>query len=139
MRVYNTDGILKDAEAITEFVQIQLIVNNYKELINLVITNLGKTVLYLEYNWLKHYNPIIDWQDKIIHLDGCPEECTAYRLYTLSLKPGDCLFMINVEHYLCKIQTDNLPLHYIASPNWVYEFSNVFSEKDFKQLSSHHL
>ena len=47
MRAYNTDGTLNDAGAITEFVQVQLTVDNYKELINLVVTNLGKTALYL--------------------------------------------------------------------------------------------
>ena len=50
MRAYNADGILNDAGAITEFVQIQLIVDNHEELINLVITNLGKTALYLGYD-----------------------------------------------------------------------------------------
>ena len=47
--------------------------------------------------------------------------------------------MIDAEHYLCKTQIDNLPLPYTASPDWVYEFSNIFSKKGVKQLPPHHL
>ena len=46
--------------------------------------------------------------------------------------------MMDVEHYLCKTQIDNLPPPYTASPDWVHEFPDIFSEKGFKQLSPHH-
>ena len=124
---------------ITEFIQVQLIVDDHKESIDLVITNLGKTTLYLGYDWLKCHNLTIDWQDKTIYLDGCFKECTAYKLYTLSLELGDYLFMIDVEHYLYKTQIDDLPLPYTASPNWVHKFPDIFSKKGFEQLPSHHL
>ena len=96
MRAYNTDGILNDTGVITEFVQVQLIVDDHEESIVLVITNLGKTALYLGYDWLKCHNLTIDQQDKTIHLNSCPKECTAYRLHTLSLEPGDYLFMMDL-------------------------------------------
>ena len=46
--------------------------------------------------------------------------------------------MMDVEHYLCKAQINDLPLPYTASSNWVYEFLDIFSEKGFEQLSSHY-
>ena len=36
---------------------------------HLVVIELGKTDLFLEYNWLQRYNPIIDWSKLILLLE----------------------------------------------------------------------
>ena len=73
--VYNADGTINCNGAIKEFVRIYIKIQEYKELIDLAITNLGNTDLYLGYEWLIHYNPTVDWVRKTITFESCPDIC----------------------------------------------------------------
>ena len=48
--VYNIDSILNKNESIKEFAILQLAINDYYKHINLTITELGDTDLFLEHN-----------------------------------------------------------------------------------------
>ena len=58
--VYNTDSTLNKNRSIKEFAILQLAINNYYKYIDFVIIELEDTDLFLEYNWLKIYNLLID-------------------------------------------------------------------------------
>ena len=58
--VYNVDGTLNKNGSIKEFIILQLAINDHYEHINLAVTELGDTDLFLEYNWLKIHNLSID-------------------------------------------------------------------------------
>ena len=58
--VYNVDGTLNKNGSIKEFIILQLIINNYYKCINLAITELENINLFLEYNWLKIHNLLIN-------------------------------------------------------------------------------
>ena len=48
--VYNVDGTLNKNRSIKEFAILQLAINDYYKYINLAITELGDTDLFLEHN-----------------------------------------------------------------------------------------
>ena len=60
MLVYNTDSTFNKNRSIKEFIILQLIINNHYKCINLVIIELENINLFLEYNWLKIHNLLID-------------------------------------------------------------------------------
>ena len=125
--------------AIKEFVRIHIKIQKHKELIDLAITNLGNTDLYLGYKWLIHHNPTVDWVRKTITFENCPDTC-GYKLHvvidnpvdTLTLEEGDQLLMMGDEIYINYVQ---MPMQNTFDiPNYTKEFPNVFSEKEFQAL-----
>ena len=58
--VYNIDSTLNKNESIKKFATLQLTINDHYEHINLAITELGDTDLFLGHDWLKIHNPSID-------------------------------------------------------------------------------
>ena len=58
--VYNTDNILNKNGSIKEFAILQLAINDHYECIDLTVTELENTDLFLGHNWLKIYNPSIN-------------------------------------------------------------------------------
>ena len=58
--VYNVDGTLNKNGSIKKFAILQLAINDHYEHIDLAITELGDTDLFLRYDWLKIHNLSID-------------------------------------------------------------------------------
>ena len=56
---------------IREYVTCELYVGNYHEQIELVVTNLASSNVFLGYDWLERHNPTIDWKAGIIYFDRC--------------------------------------------------------------------
>ena len=67
--VYNTDRTLNQNSQITEFVQLQMNIQNYKESIEFGVTNLRKTNVFIGFKWLKAYNSTIDWLEQTLVFD----------------------------------------------------------------------
>ena len=42
---------------------------------DLGVSNLGKSDIFLGHDWLRHHNPDIDWKKKIIQFNRCPGSC----------------------------------------------------------------
>ena len=73
--VYNTDSTLNKNGSIKEFATLQLAINDYYEHIDLAVTELGDTDLFLGHNWLKIHNPSIDQVNTILSFDCCLKTC----------------------------------------------------------------
>ena len=58
--VYNADSTLNKNRSIKEFATLQLAINNHYKCIDLAVTKLGDTDLFLGHDWLKIHNPSID-------------------------------------------------------------------------------
>ena len=58
--VYNADGTLNKNGSIKEFTTLQITIDNHSERIDLAVTDLGDTDLFLGHDWLKIHNPSID-------------------------------------------------------------------------------
>jgi len=58
--VFNVDGT-KNGE-VTRYVLLEIKVNGYMEEINIMVTDLNRTDMFLEYDWLVKYNPEFNWK-----------------------------------------------------------------------------
>ena len=58
--VYNTDGTMNSGGPISEFVEMKVKIQDHVERMEFAMTNLGKSAMFIGYEWLKHHNPSID-------------------------------------------------------------------------------
>ena len=67
--VFNVDGI-KNGK-VTRYVPLEIKVNEYMEKINIMVTNLNKTNIFLRYDWLVKYNLEVNWKIDTIQFTKC--------------------------------------------------------------------
>jgi hypothetical protein len=75
--VYNVDGTVNDAGAITDIADVILCYEQHSERTQLAVTRLGKQSPILGYNWLHNHNPEINWQTKDIKMSRCLLQCST--------------------------------------------------------------
>ena len=98
---------------------------NYKEYIELAVTNLRDTNAFIKYNWLKLHNPNIDWQNHTLVFNRYSEE------YSYVIKShhadenvkGDLSLqdIIEEEDYLFFFDWNKYINHYL------YQYINTFT------------
>ena len=119
--VYNADGTLNKAGAIKEYISMRMIIHNHIERIDLAVTNLGETDIFIGHEWLKKHNPSIDWIKATINFNRCPEECN---MLSSSQSTSE-----NITSPLETCQLNN-----IVIPDFSQEYPTVFSEQEFNKL-----
>ena len=78
--VFNVNGFPNEAGQISKVVDIVLHYKTHSERMLLAISRLGKQSLILGYNWLKDYNPKIDWEKGEVEITRCPLQCERGRV-----------------------------------------------------------
>ena len=73
--VYNADGMQNIGGSLKEWVRITIKIGTHEEEIDFGVSDLGKTNVFLGYDWLKTHNPEIDWVNNKIHFTQCPPRC----------------------------------------------------------------
>jgi len=73
--VFNVDSSPDEAGQISEVVDIVLHYKIHSKRMLLAISGLGKQSLILGYNWLKDYNPRINWEKEEVEMTHCPLCC----------------------------------------------------------------
>lgn len=111
--VYNADGSRNSGGPITECVELRVKIQDHVETLTFAVTNLGKTPVFIGYDWLEIHNPSIDWQKRSLQFDRCPITCNySARLLDIEedepelddpeahLEEGDRIFVLDWQGYL---------------------------------------
>jgi len=72
-KVFNTDGT-KNGE-VTQFVLLEVEINEHKEQINAAVMDLNGTDKFLGYNWLVKHNLEVNWNTETMQFTRCPKTC----------------------------------------------------------------
>jgi hypothetical protein len=86
--IYGADGTPSASGTISEYVEMEMHVNDHKEHITLAVMDLGKEDIFLGHEWLQYHNLSIDWKQKHLYFNRCPQHCGA-RLYDNITEPED--------------------------------------------------
>ena len=54
---------------------LEIEINRYKEQLEVIVTDLNKTDMFLGHDWLVKYNLEINWKNGTIQFTRCPESC----------------------------------------------------------------
>jgi len=71
--VFNTDGT-KNGE-VTKMAPLEIKINRHKEQLEVAVTDLNGTDMFLGYNWLVKHNPEVNWKNGTIKFTRCSESC----------------------------------------------------------------
>ena len=50
-------------------------IGSHLERIPLLVTDLGKSDIFLGHDWIEHHNPVINWKNKDVQFNRCPTTC----------------------------------------------------------------
>jgi hypothetical protein len=73
--VYNVNGTLNEAGAISGIVDIVLQYKGHTKRAQFAVTSLENQDLNLGYTWLHEHNPEVDWQTNTAKMSHCPAKC----------------------------------------------------------------
>lgn len=150
--VYNADGTLNAGGVITDYVTLQLKIDDHVECLTLGVTDLGKGELFIGHEWLRHHNPSIDWTAGTLNFDRCPKTCLyAQHLFgpeqteedeklncvnsdpELTLGEGERLFAFDFNGYM-KEGALYIKAHTTMSQQLAEEVSRKKTEKTFEEM-----
>ena len=129
-------------------------ISNHQELIQLLVMNLSKHNLFLEYDWLQKHNPSIDQKNSLISLQNCqqwykkvyipkePEEVKDKDMEEEMIEKREKMLFINLEEEVQRreelnIQSRNKSIEEIGEdiPEEYKDFNNrVFNKVVFEKL-----
>uniref|UniRef100_A0A0W0FX12 Putative pro-pol protein n=1 Tax=Moniliophthora roreri TaxID=221103 RepID=A0A0W0FX12_MONRR len=72
--LYNINRTKNHAGSISEFVQLELTIGDYVEVVELLVTDLGPEEVILGLPWLRKVNPDIDWRAGLMNIKVEEEE-----------------------------------------------------------------
>ena len=72
--VFNTDGT-KNGE-VTKVAPLEIEINGHKEKVEVAVTDLDGTDMFLGHDWLVKHNPEVNWKNGTIKFTRCPGNCT---------------------------------------------------------------
>jgi len=72
--VFNTDGT-KNRE-VTKVAPLEIEINRHKETLEVAVTDLNSTDIFLGHDWLVKHNPEVNWKNSTIRFTRYPEQCT---------------------------------------------------------------
>jgi len=72
--VFNADGT--NNREVTKVVPLEIEINGYKETLEVAVTDLDGTDMFLEHDWLVKHNPEVNWRNRTIKFTRCPGNCT---------------------------------------------------------------
>ena len=82
--VFNADGTKNTSRKLTHTLQLKVVIGEHGEIMNFGVSNLGQSDLFLGHDWLKHHNPEINWETKIIKFTHCPGSCQREEIVTVA-------------------------------------------------------
>ena len=92
--IYNADGSLNNNGSIEGFAEVRMTIGDHSERIELAITNLGSSDIFLGLEWLRLHNPDIDWTSLLLSFNHYPDTC-GYRPWWSLPEEGEVLNRLN--------------------------------------------
>ena len=144
--VYNVDGSINSAGSIREFAIVKMRIGDHSKQITMAMSNLSTHPIFLGYDWLKKYNPQINWKAKTLQFMCNNEHVSSLldpEINNKEVEP-EWLFMIDYE-YFRNLSTD---IAIIAGeskqtktfkeivPEAYHEYKDIFAKEMFDELSS---
>ena len=132
--VFNADGT-KNGE-VTKVAPLEIKVNGHKETLEVAVTDLDGTDMFLGHDWLVKHNPEVNWKNKTIKFTRCPGNCTMTHkdIQFNSRQTKDTETKDNQEQNNGEIGKELDKMNPEDLPEYIRPFTHLFNKKKFKKL-----
>jgi hypothetical protein len=136
--VYNVDGTQNTAGSISHCTEIIIQFQEHCERVTAEVTELGKNQMILNYMWLSHHNPEIDWTTGIVQMTCCPWTCQTlkgkppFTRQIESEEQGLQAHILDLKQEKLVPRSDPKPAYLV--PRRYHQYLKVFSKKESKRM-----
>ena len=74
IKIFNLDRSKIGNKNVTKRAKLEIKTKEHKENIQVLVLDITETNIFLDYNWLKQYNPKIDWKMEQLKFSRCKEK-----------------------------------------------------------------
>ena len=131
--MYNLDGSRNGEKTIREFVPLEINLNGHIEQIDAVVSEIKKTDLFLEHDWLVEHNPEVDWKERVIWFTRCPEHCKIEHK-SIWFTPWSRRLLPKEGEESKKGDEEPNPTNPEDLPKYVQPFTHLFNKRKFEKL-----
>ena len=129
--VFNVDRT-KNGE-VTKVVSLEIKINGHKKQLEVTITDLNETDIFLGYDWLVKHNPEVNWKNRIIKFMRCPGSYTMkYKDIRFKTRRTKATEIIEQNNREISKEPDNMNPEDLS--NYIQSFTYLFNKKKFKKL-----
>ena len=129
--VFNVDGT-KNGE-VTRFAPLEVEINGHKKRIDVAVTDLNGTDMFLGYDWLVKHNPEVDWNKGTIKFTRCPRICKM-NYQDISFTANRRTQAMEKDKEQQEIEKEPDQTNSEDLPDYIYPFTHLFNKKKFKKL-----
>ena len=123
--VFNADGT-KNGE-VTKVVPLEIEINEHKETLEAVVTDLDGMNMFLGHNWLVKHNPEVNWKNGTIKFTRCPGNCIMkYKDIRFKFRRTKTMKTVDNKEQ-DKTNPEDLP-------DYIRPFTHLFNKTKFKKL-----
>ena len=130
-KVFNTDGI--NNGEVTKMVSLEIEIDGHTEQLEVAVTNLNGTDMFLGHDWLVKHNPEVNWKNGTIQFTRYSEHCT--------MKHEDIWFNTRRQMATDKTEQDNGEIGKEPDKtnpedlsDYIWPFTHLFNKKRFEKL-----
>ena len=119
-------------------------IGDHSERIELAVTNLGSSNIFLSLEWLCLHNLDIDWSASLLSFNHCPDKCSYHPWWSSpeegevlnQLNEGDQVFFFDWEGYIHNDR--HIRLMSTLTDKYINDFPEVFKKQGFDSLLEQH-
>ena len=131
--VFNADGT-KNGE-VTKVVPLEVEINRHKETLEVAVTDLDGTNMFLGHDWLVKHNPEVNWKNGTIKFTRCPGNCTmTHKDIRFNSRQTKETVMDKTKQDNGKIGKEPDKTNPEDLPDYIQPFTHLFNKKKFKKL-----
>jgi len=134
-KVFNADKTKN--RKFTKVASLEIKINRHKKQLEVAVTDLNGTDMFLGHDWLVKHNPEVNWKNETIKFIRCPRSYTMKHqdigFKTRRTKAMETIIQDNGEIRKEPDKTNPEDL-----PNYIQPFTYLFNKKKFEKLPERH-
>ena len=134
--VFNADRT-KNGE-VTRVAPLEVEINGHKETLETAVTDLNRTDMFLEHDWLVKHNPEVNWKNGTIKFTRCPGNCTMkhediqFKTRRNKMMETTTMDKKNKDNGEIGKEPDTTNLEDLS--DYIRPFTHLFNKKKFEKL-----